>query len=144
MLIFSWYRANTSVSNKTQNEISDQTNTENSVYLNYSKDLFDTALNENKIILLYFTSNWCQECFMQEDIIRKVFDSLKDIEMVGFRVHILDSETTEETDLLAKKYDISSEQTTLVLKSGGSVSFKIKGVVEEEDLKSKIIGIVAK
>lgn len=59
-------------------------------------------------------------------------------ELVGLRIHILDSETTTETDALAKKYNVSKEQSIVILDKKGAIFFKHTGLLEKEVLKQKL------
>jgi len=59
--------------------------------------------------------------------------------VVGLKIHILDSETTTETDAVAKKFDITKEQSFVILDKNGVVFFKHTGLLEEDLLKQKIL-----
>ncbi len=131
--------------NNKENQSSTQ-NTDNievkdkpSTYSDYSKAEYDKALNENRVIALFFTSNWCLDCGAQDLINSEVFNSLNTDGVVGLKVHILDSETTSESDALAKKFDIVKENSYVVLDKKGAVAFKSMGSIEKETLKIKIL-----
>ncbi|WKZ25415.1 MAG: thioredoxin family protein [bacterium] len=109
-----------------------------SLYLDYSNENYDSALQDKRVVILFFTSNWCVECLEQDKVNLEVFDDLKDKGLVGLRIHILDSETTTETDALAKKFDIHKENSFVVLNQNGAVHFKHTGNIEKELLKQKI------
>lgn len=110
-----------------------------SYYINYSKLEYDKAISENRVVLLYFTSNWCEDCTTQSDVNTDLFDELIDDGIAGLVVHILDSETTIETDALALKFDISKEQSFVILDKNGVVHFKHTGTLGKELLKEKIL-----
>ena len=57
----------------------------------------------------------------------------------GLRVHILDSETTTESDALSQKFDVVKEQTYVLLDKNGAVFFKHTGFLSEDQLKQKIM-----
>jgi len=110
-----------------------------SYYKNYLKEDYEKALNKKRVLVLYFSSNWCQECQDQEKINNQVFDELIKEGVVGLKIHILDSETTTETDAVAKKFDITKEQSFVILDKNGVVFFKHTGLLEEDLLKQKIL-----
>ncbi len=112
-----------------------------SYYVGYTKEDYEKAISENRVVVLFFTSNWCKECLDQETIISEVFSELNKEGIVGLTVHILDSETTTETDALAKKYDVSKEQSIVIIDRGGVTRFKQVGVVTQELLKQKILEV---
>ncbi len=115
-----------------------------SVYKSYSKDDYDIALKEKRVILLFFTSNWCKECSKQNDLNNEAFSELKDLGTLGLNIHILDSETTTETDALAKKFGVTKENTFVILDKNGAVSFKFTGELSKDGLISKIKEVTSK
>ena len=110
-----------------------------SYYKNYSKEDYDKALNEKRVLVLYFTSNWCQECIKQDTINVLSFDELNKEGIVGLKIHILDSETTTETDALAQKFDVVKEQSFVILDKNGVVYFKYTGSLDKDLLKQNIL-----
>jgi peroxiredoxin len=96
-------------------------------------------LASDSVLVLYFTSNWCSECTKQDTTNQEVFNEIGDQELVFLKVHILDSETTSESDALAKKFDIVKENSYVVLDMKGAVAFKSMGSIEKETLKIKIL-----
>lgn len=112
-----------------------------SVYQDYQDEALSKSLLENRIILLYFTSNWCEKCLEQDIVNKEVFEILNNEGIVGLRIHILDSETTQETDALAKKYEVSKEHSFVVLDKKGAISFKHLGVLDKDSLKRELLKI---
>lgn len=112
-----------------------------SVYAEYSKEVYEKAISDNRVVLLFFTSNWCAECTSQDQVNSKVFAELGKISVLGMKSHILDSETTTETDALAKKFDVIKENTLVLLNKKGAVAFKYTGELKFEDLKAKILEV---
>jgi len=110
-----------------------------SVYVNYSKKDYDTAILENRPVVLFFTSNWCKECLTQDKINKEVFSTLNVEGILGLNIHILDSETTTETDALAKKFDVTKENTFVFLDKKGAVSEKYVGELTVLQLEEKIM-----
>ena len=64
--------------------------------------------------------------------------------IVGLDVHILDSETTLESNALAQKFDITKEQSFVVLDKNGVVAYKYTGIIDKELLKQKILEVISK
>jgi len=115
-----------------------------SKYVNYSKQDYDKAISENRVVVLFFTSNWCLECSDQDFTNQNVFASLNKEGVVGLKIHTLDSETTTETDALAKKFDVVKENSFVILDKTGAVYFKYVGVISKELLNTKIMEVVNK
>ena len=105
-------------------------------YLDYSLDEYDKAILDKRVVVLFFTSNWCTKCNNQDVVNNEVFDSLNKEGVVGQRIHILDSDTTVETDAIARKFDVVKENTLVVLNRNGAVYFKNTGDINKEELIS--------
>lgn len=114
------------------------------IYKNYSKEDYDVALKEKRVVLLFFISNWCNECSKQNNLNIEAFSELKDLGTLGLNIHILDSETTTETDALAKKFGVTKENTFVILDKNGAVSFKFTGELSKDELISKIKEVTSK
>lgn len=122
----------------------DQVSTEDvsqrpSFYQDYTKSEYDSASSNKRVLVLYFTSNWCDKCLEQDNILNETFSELANENLTGLKIHILDSETTVETDAVAKKFDVFKEQTIVVLDQNGVLSFKQTGLVNKEPLKAEIM-----
>jgi len=115
-----------------------------SAYTDYTGAEYEKALNDERIILLYFTSNWCSECAKQDKIITEVFNEFSSEGIMGLKIHILDSETTFETDALAQKFDITKEQSFVALDKSGKVAFKHVGTLSGDLLKQKMQEVILK
>lgn len=115
-----------------------------SIYIDYTKEDYDKALLDKRGVVLYFTSNWCQECLDQEVVNENIFEELSKEGIVGLKIHILDSETTTETDALSQKFDVSKEQSFVLLDKNGVVFFKHTGFLSKDQLKQKIMEVVNK
>ncbi len=131
--------------NKTSNDkTTDEANEAvqvDSYYIDYKKEDYEKAIAEKRVLVLYFTSNWCEECKTQDLLNTEVFVDIAQYGVVGLRVHILDSETTIETDALAKKYDVSKEQTFVIIDTNGVTRFKYVGTITKELLSQKILEV---
>lgn len=110
-----------------------------SKYLDYSKENYDLAILDKRPVVLFFTSNWCSLCQDQDTVNKTVFEGLTKEGITGFRIHILDSETTTTTDSLAKKFDVTKENSIVILDKNGAVYFKSIGNISLDSLKTKIL-----
>lgn len=111
-----------------------------SVYEDYSPEVYERARTEDRVIVLYFTANWCEICRTQEEINTKVFTGLTKDGVVALRIHILDSESTVDTENLAKKFSIAKENTLVILNSDtGAIVYKFTGLLEDGAMIEKII-----
>lgn len=113
-----------------------------SIYVDYSKEIYDKTLGSKRVLVLYFTSNWCNVCIQQDANNKEIFNKLSIDEVVGLKIHILDSETTTETDALAKKFDVVKENTFVILDKNGAIAFKYVGEMSSDMIKNKILDIV--
>ena len=112
---------------------------ESSNYITWSKSEYEKAIAEKRTIMLYFTANWCPICREQEPVNMDVMKKLeKDPEVLAFRVHILDSETTKETEKLAEDFGVTYQHTFVILKPGGEVSFKYTGPLTNQEIENRL------
>ncbi len=87
-------------------------------YYNWDKAKFDQASKEGKTIYLEFSANWCPICQAQEPELIAGFAELNDSNVIGFKIHYKDDETTPEHAALAQQYQIAYQHTKVVLKDG--------------------------
>jgi thiol:disulfide interchange protein len=92
-----------------------------SKYYNWDKAKFDQAVAEGKTIYLEFSADWCPACQSQEPHLIAGFAELNDPNVVGFKIHYKDGQTTDEHTGLAKQYGIAYQHTKVVLKNGKQV-----------------------
>jgi len=113
---------------------------EGSNYKLFDKSEYEKAVSDGKVVMLYFTANWCPICREQEPINKEALSELiKDTEIVAFRVHILDDEETSETQALADEFAVRYQHTTVILNSDGEVSETATGPISKEELKNKLL-----
>lgn len=108
-----------------------------SVYLAFSKDDYQRALDGDKIILLNFYANWCPFCRAEEPVITAWFDNLASDRLVGFRVNYNDSETDVDEKALADQFKIAYQHTKVILKDGKEV-FRTGDTWTKEDFAKNI------
>lgn len=143
MFLFNAYQLQKNYFNKNTTEntvesVEDEVIIPKSVYLQYSKNDYDKALSEKRVILLYFASNWCSECQDQSVINSEVMEQMLFESIVGLNIHILDSETTIESDALAQKFEVTKENSFVILDKNGGVVFKHTGILDSNLLKQKL------
>lgn len=92
-----------------------------SKYYDWNKELFDKAIAEGKTVYLEFSANWCPTCQSQEPHLIAGFAELNDPNVIGFKIHYKDDQTTDEHTSLAKQYGIAYQHTKVVLKNGKQV-----------------------
>ncbi len=92
-----------------------------SKYYNWDKAMFDKAVAEGKTIYLEFSANWCGTCQKQEPHLKAAFAELDDPNVVGFKIHYKDDQTTDEHNQLAQQYQIAYQHTKVILKDGKQV-----------------------
>lgn len=124
------------VENQTENTVN---NNPLSIYKSYSKEDYSNAISNGRVLVLFFTSNWCDLCIKQDMLNKDAFNNIKTEGIFGLSIHILDSETTTETDALAKKFDVTKENTFVFLDKRGAVNSKYVGELTEEQLKMNIL-----
>ena len=110
-----------------------------SFYKTYSLDEYNKALDQKQVVLLYFTANWSEDCKNQDLKNEELIRSLDSQGVAGFYVHVLDSQSTNETMQLAKKFDVEKENTFIIVDKNGVLYFRHTGLLEENILKQKLM-----
>lgn len=90
-------------------------------YFEFTKEAYDQALAENKVILLYFYASWCPICRLEQPKTFAAFNELNNPNIIGFRVNYRDSDTDENEVDLAKQFGVSYQHTKVILKDGQRV-----------------------
>jgi thiol-disulfide isomerase/thioredoxin len=86
--------------------------------LDFSQKDYDTALAAKKNIVLYFYASWCPLCKEEIPKLYAAFDSLKDPNLIAFRVNFKDSDTDANEEVLAKQFGVPYQHTKVFLKNG--------------------------
>jgi thiol:disulfide interchange protein len=109
-------------------------------YRLYNSQEYQLALEQEKVVMLYFTANWCPICREQEPTNMEALKSLEnDAAIIAFRVHILDSETTKETEALAEQFDVPYQHTTVIIGRDGQVKFMSTGPLERTEIQEELL-----
>lgn len=109
-------------------------------YVDYSGDAYEKARSEGKVVMLYFMANWCPTCKAQEPINFEAFKEFEgDDNIIIFKIHILDSETTDETEKLADEYEVRLQHSFVIVNPEGEVVFTHTGPLVKEDLVENLL-----
>ena len=98
-----------------------------SLYKKFTQEEYSNALNENKVILLYFYANWCPICRAEQPETFSAFNSLDKENIVGFRVNYKDSDTDADEQNLAKEFGVPYQHTKVILSNGKQVLKSLEG-----------------
>ena len=103
-------------------------------YLDFQKQDYEKALQENKIIFLNFYAGWCPICQNEQPGIFSAFSKLDNPNIIGFRINYKDSYTDEDEIDLARKYGITYQHTKVILKDGEVIKKELSQWGEEKTI----------
>src|SRR5574342_919407 len=89
-----------------------------SKYYDWDRAKFDDAMADGKTIVLDFAANWCPTCQQEHPQLMAGFEALNDPNVVGFRIHYKDDQSTPESQALIEQYQIAYQHTKVIIKSG--------------------------
>jgi len=89
--------------------------------LNYQKDLYESAISSDKLVVLYFYANWCPICRAEYPKMQEAFNELSGERVIGFRVNYNDNETDSDETALARQFGVAYQHTKVFLKDGKQV-----------------------
>lgn len=89
-----------------------------SKYFEWDKNRFEQAIKGRKTIYLEFSANWCNTCKAQNEHLKAGFGELNNPDIVGFKIHYKDDQTTQEMEEMARQYGIAYQHTKVILKNG--------------------------
>ena len=131
------------VSNRDSSQESDASEVPKASLSNYRQfdaDQFEEAKAQGKVTMLYFTANWCPICKVQIPVNAEALKELEgDEDIVVFEAHILDSETTEITEDLAKEYGVRLQHTFVIINPSGEAVFTHTGPLTKEDITENLL-----
>lgn len=97
-----------------------------SPYLDFKKQDYEKALQEEKIVFLNFYANWCPICRAEAPDINDGFNELTTNKIVGFRVNYNDPDTDEDEKELAKQFGVTYQHTKVILKDNKQIFKEIE------------------
>ncbi len=112
------------------------------VFLPFTRNDYQRALDADKIIFLDFYANWCPYCRAEAPELEAGFEALESDKVIGFRVNYNDGETDEDEKALAKQYAVTYQHTKVILKDGKEV-FRTGDTWTRDDFASVVGGILA-
>jgi thiol-disulfide isomerase/thioredoxin len=89
--------------------------------LEFNEADYKKAVASDRLVVLYFYASWCPICKKEFKDTEKVFGELEDEQVVGFRVHFNDSETSDAQKELAREFGVGYQHTKVFIKNGERV-----------------------
>lgn len=108
-----------------------------SVFVDLVRNDYEMISKTDKIVFVYFYTNWCKSCQKEQADIANGFNELASDKVVGFRSNYKDGETQDYDDKLAASLNISYQGTKVILKNGKEV-FRSQEVWNKETFLKEI------
>lgn len=89
--------------------------------LEFNQRDYETALEHNRVVVLYFYASWCPLCKKEFENTKAAFNAYEGDDLVGFRVHFNDGEVTPEMEALAREFGVAYQHTKVFIKDGERV-----------------------
>jgi thiol-disulfide isomerase/thioredoxin len=102
---------------------------------------YQQALQNKKLVVLYFYANWCPICRAEFPKMESAFNKLTTDQVVGFRVNFNDNETDDTERDLARQFGVAYQHTKVFIKNGERV-LKSPESWEEEKYFTEINGFL--
>lgn len=83
----------------------------------FDKASYNQDLADNKIILLYFTSSWCQSCAQELVDLKSALKDNQNQNLAVYKVNFNDSNTSADEKDLAKEQDVIFQHTKVIIKN---------------------------
>lgn len=91
---------------------------ENAPYIVFNSGDYQEALEDDKIIMLYFYADWSPTCKTDQKAIIDGFNKMSNPNIIGFRVNYDDDFTDTVEAGLATTFDVREPRTKVILKNG--------------------------
>lgn len=78
---------------------------------------YETALNSDKLVVLYFYADWCPICKAEVPKLYAAFNELNSDAVVGFRVNYNDNFTDTNEENLAREHGVAYQHTKVFIKN---------------------------
>jgi len=86
--------------------------------LDFTKEDYEKAVANEKLVVLYFYANWCPVCKVEFPKMQSVFNSLDTEGVVGFRVNYNDNQTDDAEKQLARDFGVAYQHSKVFIKNG--------------------------
>lgn len=86
--------------------------------LDFNNAEYQNALKSDKLIVLYFYTNWCPICREEFPKMKDAFDELDTDKVVGFRINYNDNQTDEFEEEIAREFGVAYQHAKVFLKNG--------------------------
>lgn len=87
----------------------------------FEQAAYQEALDQGKLVVLYFYANWCPICKAEFPNMQEAFSELGNDQVIGFRVHFNDNQVTQEQKDLAREFGIAYQHTKVFVKNGEQI-----------------------
>ena len=104
-------------------------------YYRYSKEAYDAAIVEGKVVYLYFYANWCPICKEARPKILDAFNSIEYLDVIGFEVHYNDNEEKDFDKEVTRNYQVPYQHTTIIAKNKEQKFRSLEALTKEEIVK---------
>lgn len=107
----------------------------NSPLIDFNEADYQSALESDKTVFLYFYAKWCPTCKREiRDALVPAFDAYEGDEFVGFRVNYNDRDTSDLEESLAAEFGVVYQHTKVFIKNGEVVATFPNSWTEQEYL----------
>ena len=93
----------------------------NSPVIDFNPADYQSAIQTDKLIVLYFYANWCPICRAEVPQMYSAFEELNNPNVIAFRVNFNDNEADGSEIDLARQFGVPYQHTKVFLKNGQSV-----------------------
>ncbi|HYD03096.1 MAG TPA: thioredoxin family protein [Alphaproteobacteria bacterium] len=110
---------------------------ETTPYIEFNSEDYQKALEDDKIILLYFYSDWSSTSKSDQNAIYDAFNEMANPKIIGFKVNYDDDFTDSVESGLATNFDVREARTKVILKDGAVVQ-KTTATWNENDYERQL------